>query len=100
MCPPLPAETGQVKWVLGIIRFPKLWGDFSCLVFFLLLLRHGCSRTVEPYAAGRQAGLLFSTAQKGQTNSVKLRLGVKHFCDSSANALAVRVLLVMVGDSL
>lgn len=86
MCPPLPSETGQTKWVSGIISFPKLWGDFCFL--FLLFLRCGYGRTVEPYAAGRQAGLLFSTAQKCQINSIKLHLSVKH-CDSSANALAL-----------
>lgn len=79
MCPPLPSETGQIKWVSGIICFPKLWGNFFSFLFFLLFLRHGYGRTVEPYAAGRQAGLLFSTSQKGQTNSVKLHLGVKAF---------------------
>ena len=100
MCPLLPSETGQIKWVLGIICFPKLWGNFSCFLFFLLFLRCGYGRPVELYAAGRQSGLLFSTAQKRQTTSIKLHLGVKHFCDSSANALALRVLLVMVGDSL
>lgn len=67
MCPPLPSDTGQIKWVLGIICFPKLWGDF-CFLFFLLFLRCGYGRTVKPYAAGRQTGLLFSTVQKRQTN--------------------------------
>lgn len=90
MCPPLPSETGQVKWVSVIICFPKLWGNFSRFLFFLLFLRHGYSRTVALCAAGRQAGLLFSATQKGQMNPMKLHLGVKHFHDSSANALALK----------
>lgn len=45
-----------------------------------------------------QRGRLGLSTQKDQKNSVQLHLDVKHFCNSSASALALRVLLVMVGD--
>lgn len=86
MCPPLPSETDQIKLVSGIICFPMLWEDFSRFLFFLLSLGCGCGRIVKPYAAERQAGLLFNTMEESQMNSIKLHLAIGYYCKSSVNA--------------
>lgn len=84
MCPPLPTERGQIK--LRIIFFPTLWKACSRFLFFLLFLGCGCGRIVKPYAAERQAGLLFNTIEESQMNSIKPHLGIGHYCESSGNA--------------